>query len=198
MLIKRPKPRPSHLKFSREGIWLMIYALGKFVPRISENAYVMKEAFVAGRVTLGKGTSVWPGAVLRGDVNEIIVGDRTNIQDNAVLHVEHTEEGKLVIGSNVTIGHSAVLHACVVEEACLIGMGAVVLDGAVVGHHSIVAAGALVAPGMNIPPGSLVMGSPARIKRSLREEEMKRLEEHAKNYVRYAEETRKNLRLISE
>jgi carbonic anhydrase/acetyltransferase-like protein (isoleucine patch superfamily) len=125
--------------------------------------------------------SIWPAAVLRGDINAIVVGEGSNIQDGAVVHL--ADDYPVLIGQYVTIGHSAVVHACTIEDECLIGMNATILDGAVIGRQSIVGAGALVRPGMIVPEGSMVMGVPGKIVRSLTVEERERIRLWADRYV---------------
>ncbi|PJA41537.1 MAG: gamma carbonic anhydrase family protein, partial [Lysobacterales bacterium CG_4_9_14_3_um_filter_62_6] len=137
------------------------------MPRLAAGVYVDAAATVIGDVELGEDASVWPAAVIRGDVHRIRIGARTNVQDGAILHVTHDSphqpEGfPLLIGADVTIGHGAVLHACVIEDACLIGMHASVLDGAIVRRHGFVGAGCLVAPGKIVGPGELWLGNPGR------------------------------------
>lgn len=153
-------------------------------PRLHATAYVAPQATVVGDVRLGAHSSVWPSAVLRGDINYIEVGEGTNIQDGTVIHL--ADEFPAIIGNYVTIGHLAMVHACVVEDECLIGMHATVLDGAVVGAQSLVGAGSLVTKGMKIPPGSLVLGAPARVLRALTPEERAALRESAEKYVQVA------------
>ena len=148
----------------------MIRSFEGHVPRIGEGAFIDRQASVMGRVTIGAGSSVWPCAVLRGDVGDITVGDNTSIQDNCCLHVL-AGEYDCHVGSRCTIGHNANLHGCIVEDDCVIGIGAIVLDGAVIGRGSVVAAGALVPPRKVIPPNSMVMGTPAKVVRSLSEDE---------------------------
>jgi carbonic anhydrase/acetyltransferase-like protein (isoleucine patch superfamily) len=138
-------------------------------PRLGKGVYIAQGAVVLGDVTLGAHSSVWYNAVVRGDINRIVVGHHTNIQDCAVLHL--AEEYPCLIGNWVTVGHSAVVHACAVGDEVLIGMGAVILDGAVVGRQSIIGAAALVTQGMKIPPGSLVLGAPAKVVRTLTRQE---------------------------
>jgi len=138
-------------------------------PKLGHLVYIAPEAVVLGDVRLGDNASVWPGAVLRGDIAPVIVGRFTNIQDLSLCHVANDKP--CVIGDEVTVGHRAILHACKVEDGCLIGMGAIVLDDCVIGAESLVAAGSLVTPGTIIPPGSLVMGAPAKVKRALTPEE---------------------------
>ena len=150
-------------------------------PKLGRGVYLAKTAVVLGDVTIGAHSSVWYGAVLRGDINRIAVGHHTNIQDNAVLHL--AEELPCILGNWVTIGHGAIVHASKVGDEVLVGMGAVILDGAVIGQQSIIGAKALVKQGMKIPPGSLVLGSPARIVRKLSKEERAKLKWWAQHYV---------------
>jgi carbonic anhydrase/acetyltransferase-like protein (isoleucine patch superfamily) len=144
---------------------------------------------VVGDVVLGPASSVWFGAVVRGDIEAIRIGARTNVQDNATLHVVGGKFGT-TLGDGITVGHNAVVHGCTIEDGALVGMGAIVLDGAVVGAESLIAAGALVAPGTRIPPRSLVLGSPGRVARPLTDEEIERIRASARNYVAYAERYR--------
>jgi carbonic anhydrase/acetyltransferase-like protein (isoleucine patch superfamily) len=150
-------------------------------PKLGRGVYLAKTAVVLGDVTLGAHSSVWYGTVLRGDINRIVVGHHSNIQDNAVLHL--SDVLPCVLGNWVTVGHSAVLHACKIGDEVLVGMGAVVLDGAVIGKQSIIGAKALVTQGMKIPPGSLVLGAPAKIIRALTEKERAGLKWWAEHYV---------------
>ncbi len=159
-------------------------------PRLGKGAYLARGAIVLGDVTLGDFSSVWYNAVLRGDINRIVVGHHSNIQDNAVLHL--ADDFPCLVGSYVTVGHSAVVHACTVGDEVLVGMGAVILDGAVVGKQSIVGAGALVTQGARIPPGSLVLGSPAKVVRALTRKERSGLKYWAEKYVRNAAYCLKN------
>lgn len=163
----------------------MIESFQDMNPRIGEGVYVSPTATVIGDVELGSGSSVWCGAVVRGDVWRISLGEFSNIQDGCVCHVT-TGGPDLIIGSRVTVGHRAVLHSCRVEDACLIGMGAIILDGAVIGEGSVVGAGAVVLEGMHVPPRSLVTGIPARIKRSVDEETVRSIRERAEEYHRLA------------
>lgn len=153
-------------------------------PRIHPSAYIAAQATVVGDVRLGAYTSVWHSAVLRGDINYIEVGEGTNIQDGAVVHL--ADEFPALIGRYVTIGHLAMVHACVVEDECLIGMHATVLDGSVIGAQSLIGAGSLVTKGTKIPPGSLVLGSPARVLRALTAEERAALRDSAEKYIQVA------------
>jgi gamma-carbonic anhydrase len=154
-------------------------------PRLDPTAYVVQSATIVGDVVIGPESSVWFGAVVRGDIESIRIGARTNVQDNATVHVVGGKFGT-TIGDGVTVGHNAVVHGCVVEDGSLIGMGAIVLDAAVVGAESLVGAGALVTPGMRIKPRSLVLGSPARVLRPLTEDELERIRSSAASYVGYA------------
>lgn len=158
-------------------------------PRLGARAYIDPAATVIGDVVLGDDASIWPMAVVRGDVHHIRIGARTNVQDGAILHVTHagpyTGDGfPCVIGADVTIGHAAVVHACTIEDACLIGMHATVLDGAVVKKHGFVAAGAVIAPGKVVGERELWMGNPARRVRVLDDAQIEQLYYSAAHYVR--------------
>ena len=150
-------------------------------PKLGKNVFIAKNATVIGDVTLGAHASVWYGAVLRGDINRIVVGHHSNIQDNAVLHL--ADDFPCLLGNWVTVGHSAIVHACKVGDEVLVGMGAVVLDGAVIGKQSLIGAKALVTQGTKIPPGSLVLGAPAKVVRKLTKEERAGLKWWAEKYV---------------
>jgi carbonic anhydrase/acetyltransferase-like protein (isoleucine patch superfamily) len=150
-------------------------------PVLGPNCYIARTAVVIGDVTLGAYSSVWYNAVLRGDINRIIVGDYSNIQDNAVVHL--ADDFPCIIGNHVTVGHSAIVHACTVEDECLIGMGATILDGALIGAQSIVGANALVTQGTVIPPGSMVLGSPGKVVRVLSQTDREMLRGWADKYV---------------
>jgi len=150
-------------------------------PRLGNGVYLAKTAVVVGDVKLGDHSSVWYNAVLRGDINRIVVGHHTNIQDNAVLHL--ADEFPCLVGNYVTIGHSAIVHACKIGDEVLVGMGAVILDGAVIGKQSLIGANALVKQGMKIAPGSLVLGSPGKVVRRLTAEERAGLKDWAIKYV---------------
>ena len=149
-------------------------------PDTAQAIWVASNATVVGDVQLGPKTSVFYGAVLRGDIGQIRVGEGTNIQDNAVVHL--ADDLDAVIGAWCTIGHSAIVHACTIEDECLIGMGATVLDGARIGTRSIVGAGTVVTPRTVIPPGSMVMGAPAKVVRQLSDEEQRSLKKWAEKY----------------
>ncbi len=160
----------------------MIHAYKESRPVIDASALIVDSAQVIGDVVIGEESSVWFNAVIRGDVNHIRIGKRTNIQDGSVLHVARKKH-PLVIGDEVTVGHGVILHACTIGSRCLIGMGAIVMDASEVGDDCIVGAGALVTPNTQIPPRSLAFGSPARVVRSLTEEELRSVRESAANYV---------------
>ena len=154
----------------------------------TEDVVILPGAMVNGDVTLGRGCSVWFNAVIRGDVSPIRIGEDTNIQDNAVLHTSF--DLPLTLGRGVTVGHGAILHSCTVEDNVLIGMGAIILDGAVIGRNSIVGAGTLVTKNTQVPPGSMVLGSPAKVKRALTGEEIAAIRENAQMYLREKERYR--------
>jgi carbonic anhydrase/acetyltransferase-like protein (isoleucine patch superfamily) len=154
------------------------------VPRVHPTAFVDASAQVIGDVEIGADSSVWMQAVVRGDVNFIRVGERSNVQDGCVLHVMH-ETDPTIVGDDVTIGHSAVVHGCTIEDRVLIGMGSIVLNGARIGADSIVAAGTLITERTQIPPRSMVMGSPGRVRRTLTDAEVGFVRQSAANYVRY-------------
>jgi carbonic anhydrase/acetyltransferase-like protein (isoleucine patch superfamily) len=156
-------------------------------PQVDPTAFIADNATVIGDVTIGARSSVWFGAVLRGDVFHIRIGEDTSIQDNSVIHVTHSQHATQV-GNKVTVGHSVTLHGCTVGDACIVGMGAVILDQAVIGDRCIVGAGALVTPGTKIPAGHLAVGSPARPKRPLTDEELVWLESSALHYVELVRE----------
>jgi carbonic anhydrase/acetyltransferase-like protein (isoleucine patch superfamily) len=155
------------------------------VPAIGEGVYIVDSAEIIGDVSIGRDSSVWFNAVIRGDVNVIRIGERTNIQDGCVLHVTNGTH-PLNVGSGVTVGHGAILHGCTIGDSCLIGMGAVVLDGAKVGDRSLVAAGSLVRVNAVIPPGVLAAGSPAEVVRPLSQSEIESIGRTALNYIEYA------------
>jgi carbonic anhydrase/acetyltransferase-like protein (isoleucine patch superfamily) len=155
------------------------------MPKIDPSAYVDQSAQVIGDVTIGAQSSVWPLVTIRGDVNHIRIGDRTNIQDNSALHVTRQPSRPLILGDDITVAHSVTLHGCVIEGPALIGMGAVIMDGAVLKPNVIVAAGALVSEGTVVESGTLMMGVPAKPKRPLTEGEITFLKKSADNYVKY-------------
>jgi len=162
----------------------MIQSFIGVVPQYDATNFIAETAAVIGDVHLGHDASIWFSATVRGDVHRIRIGARSNIQDNAVVHVTHGSS-PTTIGEGVTVGHSAVVHGCTIEDDVLIGMGAIILDNAVIGRHSIIGAGALVTSGVHIPPGSLVLGSPAKVVRPLTAQEIDSIAHYARNYVRY-------------
>ena len=160
----------------------------KTLRQTDEDVVILPGAKVNGDVTFGHGCSVWYNAVIRGDESPIIIGENTNIQDNATLHTGF--QGPMIIGNCCTIGHNAILHGCTVGDFCIIGMGAIVLDGAVIGRNCIVGAGALVTKGTVIPDGSMVLGSPARVKRPLTDQEIEGIRHNTFSYVEHKERYR--------
>jgi len=160
-------------------------------PQLAPGAWVHPRATVIGEVSLGKDASVWPGAVIRGDVNSIAIGDASNIQDNSVLHVAHKTPahpagGPLVVGARVTVGHTVILHACTIEDECLIGMGSIILDRAVIRKHVLLGAGSLVPEGKVLESGHLYLGRPAKLVRALTDEEIAYFSYSAQHYVALA------------
>ena len=161
-------------------------------PQLAPGAWVHPRATVIGEVSLGADVSVWPGAVIRGDVNSIAIGEATNIQDGSVLHVSHKTPldpagGPLVIGARVTVGHAVILHACRIEDECLIGMGSIILDRAVVKRHVLLGAGSLVPEGKVLESGYLYLGRPARLVRPLTTEEIAHFNYSAQHYIKLAQ-----------
>ena len=176
----------------------MIRSFKGISPKIDETAFVAEGAVIIGDVTIGKEASIWYNCVVRGDVNFIRIGDRTNIQDLSMLHVTHKKNledpgAPLVIGDDVTVGHSVTLHGCTIEGGAFIGMQAIVMDKVVVGKGSLVGARALVTEGTVIPPGTLWVGAPAKYKRDLTADEVAWLGRSAGNYVRYSREFMEHL-----
>ena len=162
----------------------MIIKYNNISPKIDETCFIAHSSDVIGKVEIGKESSVWYGAVLRGDMEPIVIGDRSNVQDNVTVHVANGM--KTIIGDDVTIGHNAIVHGCTIGNRVLIGMGAIVLDGAVIEDDVIIGAGALIPPGKTIPSKSLVVGSPGKIVRVLKDEELQGLLESANIYVKEA------------
>lgn len=154
-------------------------------PSYDETNFIAPSADVIGDVKLGRNASVWYNVTIRGDVNYIRIGECSNVQDNACVHVTHGT-APTEIGDYVTIGHGAIIHGCTIEDNVLIGMGALILDKAVIGRDSIVGAKALITGGVVIPPRSLVLGMPGRVVRQLTDEEVAGIRENAENYVRYS------------
>ena len=165
---------------------MSLFSFKEFTPKFDDTVYFAPGSQIIGNVEVGKQSSVWHNCVLRGDVNTISIGTKSNIQDLSMLHV--TEENPLIIGNNVTVGHSVTLHGCTVKDFSLIGMGATVLDKAEIGEYSIVAAGSVVPPGKMFPARSMIMGAPAKVVRELKDEEIEMLKLHYLSYVRYAED----------
>ena len=155
-------------------------------PIVADNAFIEDTAMVIGDVVIGSDSSVWFHAVIRGDVHFIRIGHRTNIQDLSLLHVTH-DSYPLTLGDDITIGHHVVLHGCTIRDRVLVGMGSIIMDGAVVEEDCIIGAGSLVTERMQIPPQSLVIGSPAKVKRSLTNDELLWIKESATNYTRYSQ-----------
>jgi len=164
----------------------MIRTYLSHTPQIAATAYIDPQAVVIGDVVIGEHSSVWPCAVLRGDVNFMRIGSRTNIQDGSVLHVMR-DTNPLILGDNVTVGHAVVLHGCTIESRCLIGMGSIILNGATIGAGSIIAAGTLVPERTIVPPGSLFMGQPGKLRRALTPEDLESIDRYAQRYVEYKE-----------
>ena len=176
----------------------MIRPFQNRAPAIDPSAFIAETAVIIGDVAIGPESSVWYNCVVRGDVNFIRIGARSNIQDLSVLHVWHRGKdgdpgAPVIIGDDVTVAHSVTLHGCTLENGCFVGMQAMVMDRAVVGEEAQVGAGALVTAGTIIPPRTLWLGSPARYKRDLTEEEVQRLKGSAQNYVEYARQFRSGL-----
>ncbi|PAF46635.1 gamma carbonic anhydrase family protein [Helicobacter sp. 12S02634-8] len=155
-------------------------------PQIDPLAKIFAHVCVIGDVRIEEDCSVWFGCVLRGDVNHIHIGARSNIQDLSVVHVAHGDGGGVVIGSDVTIGHRCIIHACHIDSLCLVGMGSIVMDGARIGEMSIIGAGSLITKGKVFPPRSLIMGNPAKVVRELSEEEIASIKLSASSYVALA------------
>ena len=161
-------------------------------PKIHETAFIAENAVIIGNVEIGENASVWYNCVLRGDVNYIRIGAKTNIQDGTIIHVSRGEDFPTIIEDEVTVGHSATIHGCYIEKGSLIGIGATILDGARIGRHSLIAAGSLVTPNTDIPERSFVLGSPAKVKRELSDEEIENIQNFWRNYVKLSEIYLKN------
>ena len=162
-------------------------------PLIHETAYIDEKSTIIGDVTIGRESSVWPETVIRGDVQKVLIGDRTNIQDGSILHVtsdnDFTPGGlPLIIGNDVTIGHGAILHACTIKDKSLIGIGSIILDGAIIESNSMIAAGSLVGPGKKIKSGILYKGTPAKPVRELSEKEIEYISFSSKHYIKTMKE----------
>ncbi len=165
----------------------MIKAFEGVQPTIHNSCFVAESADIIGKVELGAHSNVWYGVVMRGDSDKITVGENTNIQDNTVVHLDHGVPTS--IGSNVTIGHGAIIHGCTIRDNVLVGMGAIVLNGAVLEENVIIGAGAMITSGKVIPSGSLVVGSPGKVVRTLTDEEIENIKKSAKHYVELAEKS---------
>jgi len=157
------------------------------IPKVHKSVFIAENAVIIGDVEIGKEASIWYNCVLRGDVNYIRIGEKTNIQDGTIIHVSRAKEFSTIIEKEVTVGHSATIHGCYIETGSLIGIGAIILDGVKIGKNSFVAAGSLVTPGTEIPPRSLVMGSPAKVKKELSDKEIEQTQEFWQNYVTLSE-----------
>lgn len=164
---------------------------GGIAPTIHESAFIADGAVILGDVVIGANSSVWFNCVLRGDVHEIRIGERTNIQDLTMCHTTYNKH-PLHVGNNVTVGHKAMLHGCTIENTVLVGMSATILDGAIVRSHSMIAAGSVVKQGFEVPTGTLVAGVPAKVVRELTDTELRFLEQSAQNYIDYVASYRNN------
>lgn len=164
----------------------IIKSVRGFTPQFGANCFLADNAVLVGEVVMGDECTVWFNAVVRGDVHSITIGNRSNIQDGAVIHCTY-QKAKTIIGSNVSIAHNAVVHGCTIEDNVLIGMGAIVMDDAVIGSGSVIAAGAIVLPGTKVEPGSVFAGIPGKRIKEVGEEMKMVIERTAKNYPMYAE-----------
>ena len=167
----------------------MLRAFQGIMPKVEPSAFIEETAVVISDVIIGGESSVWFLTIIRGDVNFIRIGARTNIQDLCALHVTH-DTHPLIIGDEVTVGHRVVLHGCTINNRVLVGMGAILMDGVLIGEECVIGAGTLITEGTVVPPGSVVLGSPGRVKRSISADERVWLKQSAANYVRYASEHR--------
>lgn len=167
----------------------MIHSFGEHTPKIDDTAFVHPDATLIGQVVIGADATIWPTTVLRADMGRIEIGSQTSIQDGTICHLT---EGwsNTIVGNRVTVGHRVILHGCIVEDDCLIGMGSILLDNVHVGKGSLIAAGSLLTVGMQIPPNSLVMGSPARVVRSVGDKERAMIEGGWRTYVEYGAQYR--------
>ena len=167
----------------------MIHTYKGAVPVVGEDVYMSEGTHIIGNVTIGDQVNIWFGTVIRGDGNHITIGRGTNIQDNSTVHI--SRDWPTIIGEDVTVGHNCIIHACTIADECLIGMGATILDGAVIGEGSIVGANSLVTMNKKFPPHSLIIGSPAKVVRSLTEDERQTIKDSALHYINYAATYRK-------
>jgi len=172
----------------------MLLKFKKWFPKIKKSTWIAPSADVIGNVKIGKDSSIWFGAIIRGDVHKIRIGKRSSVQDLSMIHVTHYKKEDMsdghptIIGDDVTIGHKVMLHGCTIQNGCLIGMSATILDGAVIGEGSIVGAHSLVTSNKVFPPHSLIMGSPAKVVKTLSDEAVQGLIEHAARYVKFKDE----------
>ena len=174
---------------------MAIFELDGMAPHLDEGAWVAESAEVIGKVHMHKNASVWPNVIVRGDNDLIEIGEDSNVQDASVLHTDPGFE--LIIGKRVTVGHQVMLHGCQIGDGSLIGIGAVILNGAKIGKHCLVGAGALVTEGKEFPDGSMILGSPAKVVKTLEPEQMKKIEDIAERYVKNAQRYTKTLKRIS-
>lgn len=165
----------------------MIKTFLEKTPKIHESCFIAENAVIIGDVEIAEDANIWYNCVLRGDINSIKIGAKTNIQDGTIIHVSRGEKFATVIEEEVTVGHSATIHGCYIEKGSLIGIGAIILDGARIGKNSLIAAGSLVTPNTSIPEKSFVVGSPARVKRKLNDEEIADLQKFWKHYIQVSE-----------
>lgn len=172
-----------------------LYKFKGLLPKLDKGVFIAPSADVIGDVKLGRNSNVWFNAVVRGDVNKIEIGEGTNVQDLSMLHV--TGKDPLIIGNHVTVGHSVILHACTIGSGCLIGMGAKILDGAIIGDNCLVAAGSVVPPGKNYPANSFIMGTPAKVVRELKVEEIQEYSNHFKTYIDLSSEYMKDFEALT-
>ena len=163
----------------------MIHKFNKISPRISKSCFIAPNTSIIGNVVIGNDSSIWFGIIIRGDMHSIRIGDRTNIQDNSVVHVT-TDIASTTIGDGVTIGHAAIIHGCKIKNNCLIGMGSIVMDNAIIGEGSIIAAGALISPNTIVKPRTLMIGMPAKPIRKVTDEEYEYIIESAEHYIEYS------------
>ncbi len=174
----------------------MIKAYKGIEPKLHPTVFVAESAAIIGKVTIGEESGIWYGVVVRGDVNDISIGKKTNIQENTVIHVDSckdgSDRGKTKIGDRVTVGHGAIIHGCTIEDDCLIGMGAIILTGAKIGSGSLIAAGALIPEGTQIPPKSLVVGVPGVIRGQVSDDKFRHILEAAQPYAELALEFKNN------
>ena len=174
---------------------MAIFELDGMAPHLDEGAWVAESAEVIGKVHMHKNASVWPNVIVRGDNDLIEIGEDSNVQDASVLHTDPGFE--LIIGKRVTVGHQVMLHGCQIGDGSLIGIGAVILNGAKIGKHCLVGAGALVTEGKEFPDGSMILGSPAKVVKTLEPEQMKKIEDISGSYVKNAQRYAKTLKRIS-